>query len=33
VMKLNEIYQALENVTDRCEDVANALETIVIKNF
>lgn len=33
IMKLREIYEALENVTDRCEDVANNLETIIIKNF
>ena len=33
IMKLREIYEALENVTDRCEDAANVLETIVIKNF
>lgn len=33
VIKLKEIYETLESVTDRCEDVANALETIVIKNI
>lgn len=33
IMKLREIYDAFENVSDRCEDVANALETIVIKNL
>jgi predicted phosphate transport protein (TIGR00153 family) len=32
IMKLREIYDTLENVTDRCEDVANILETIIIKN-
>lgn len=33
VIKLKEIYETLESVTDRCEDVANALETIIIKNI
>lgn len=33
VIKLKEIYDTLESVTDRCEDAANALETIVIKNL
>ena len=33
IIKLREIYEALENVTDRCEDVANSLETIVVKNL
>ncbi len=32
LIKLKEIYEHLEDVADRCEDVANALETIVIKN-
>ena len=32
IIKLKEIYETLESVADRCEDVANALETIVIKN-
>lgn len=32
IIKLKEIYETLERVADRCEDVANALETIVIKN-
>ena len=32
LIKLKEIYENLEDVADRCEDVANALETIVIKN-
>jgi len=32
VIKWNQIFQALENVTDACEDVANAIEGIVMEN-
>jgi predicted phosphate transport protein (TIGR00153 family) len=32
VLKWHEIYQALENVTDACEDVANVIEGIVLEN-
>ncbi len=32
LIKLKEIYQLLEAVTDRCEDVANLLEGIVLEN-
>lgn len=32
VIKLKEIYETLEDTADRCEDVANVLETIVLKN-
>jgi hypothetical protein len=32
VIKWNEIYDTLENAIDRCEDVANVIEGIVIKN-
>jgi len=32
VIKWKEIYETLENATDRCEDVANVLEGIVLKN-
>ena len=32
VLKWHQIYQALENVTDACEDVANVLEGIVLEN-
>src|SRR5206468_1264928 len=32
VMKWNEILDLLESATDRCEDVANLLENIVVKN-
>lgn len=32
VIKLKEIYECLEDAIDRCEDLANVLETILIKN-
>jgi predicted phosphate transport protein (TIGR00153 family) len=32
VIKWNEIYDTLENAIDRCEDVANVIEGIVLKN-
>lgn len=32
VIKLKEIYEILENVTDRCEDVADVLESVILKN-
>lgn len=32
IIKWREIYDSLERATDRCEDVANVLEGIVIKN-
>ena len=32
VIKWNEIYETLENAIDRCEDVSNVLEGIVLKN-
>jgi uncharacterized protein Yka (UPF0111/DUF47 family) len=32
VMKLRVIYDLLETVTDRCEDVANIVEGIVLEN-
>ena len=31
VIKLKEIYELLESVTDRCEDVANVIESIVLE--
>ncbi len=31
VIKKREIYQAMEIVTDKCEDVANVIESIIIK--
>jgi predicted phosphate transport protein (TIGR00153 family) len=32
VLKLKELYELLELVTDRCEDVANVIEGIVLEN-
>jgi uncharacterized protein Yka (UPF0111/DUF47 family) len=32
VIKLKAIYELLETVTDRCEDVANIIEGIVVEN-
>jgi uncharacterized protein Yka (UPF0111/DUF47 family) len=32
LIKQKEILETLEAATDRCEDVANVLETIVLKN-
>ena len=32
VMKLRVIYELLESITDRCEDVANVIEGIVLEN-
>ena len=32
VMKLRVIYELLETITDRCEDVANVVEGIVLEN-
>jgi predicted phosphate transport protein (TIGR00153 family) len=32
VMKWNQIFQALENVTDACEDVANVIEGVVLEH-
>lgn len=32
VIKLKAIYELLESVTDRCEDVANTIEGIVLEN-
>ena len=32
VIKLKNIYELLETVTDRCEDVANIIEGIVVEN-
>lgn len=31
VIKLKDLYAFLEDATDRCEDVANIVETIMIK--
>ncbi|HET8827976.1 MAG TPA: DUF47 domain-containing protein, partial [Pelobium sp.] len=32
IMKYKEVLSGLETATDRCEDVANVLETILVKN-
>lgn len=32
VIKLKEIYEILESVTDRCEDVGDVLDSITVKN-
>ena len=32
VIKLRSIYELLEAITDRCEDVANLIEGIVLEN-
>ena len=32
VMKLRSVYEMLETVTDRCEDVANVIQGIVLEN-
>ena len=32
IIKWKEIYETLETATDRCEDVADILERIVLKN-
>lgn len=31
VIKFREIYQTLENATDKCEDVGNVIESIIVK--
>ena len=32
VIKWKEIYETLETATDRCEDVANIVESVALKN-
>ena len=32
LIKVKEMYELLETVTDRCEDVANIIEGIVLEN-
>jgi predicted phosphate transport protein (TIGR00153 family) len=32
VMKWKEVYEALENATDRCEDVANIIEGVILEH-
>ena len=32
IIKWKDVYQHLEDASDRCEDIANILESIVLKN-
>ena len=32
VIKLKAIYELLETITDKCEDVANLIEGIILEN-
>jgi uncharacterized protein Yka (UPF0111/DUF47 family) len=32
LIKMKGIYELLESVTDRCEDVANIIEGIILEN-
>ena len=32
IIKLKELYEILENATDRCESVGNIIESIVLKH-
>ncbi|MGB9606639.1 MAG: DUF47 domain-containing protein, partial [Bryobacteraceae bacterium] len=32
LIKLKEVYEFLEDTTDRCEDVADVLQNVVVKN-
>jgi uncharacterized protein Yka (UPF0111/DUF47 family) len=32
LIKIKEIYEFLEDTTDRCEDVADVLQNVVVKN-
>src|SRR5437870_8512422 len=32
IIKLKDIYQLLESVTDKCDDVANVIESIILEN-
>ena len=32
IMKVKEILANMETATDKCEDVANVIETIIVKN-
>jgi uncharacterized protein Yka (UPF0111/DUF47 family) len=31
IIKKHQIYQVMEDVTDKCEDAANVIESIIIK--
>ena len=32
VIKLKAVYELLESITDKCEDVANVIEGVVLEN-
>jgi uncharacterized protein len=32
VIKLKAIYELLENATDRCQDVADVIESVILQN-
>ncbi len=32
VIKLKEVYEILEGITDRCQDVADVLDSVIVKN-
>ena len=32
VIKLKAVYEALESATDKCQDVANVIESVVLEN-
>ena len=32
VIKLKAVYESLESICDRCEDVANVIEGVVLEN-
>jgi uncharacterized protein Yka (UPF0111/DUF47 family) len=32
IIKIKEIYEYLENIIDKCEDIANVIESIVVKH-
>jgi len=32
IIKIKEVLSALETATDKCEDVANVLESVIVKN-
>jgi uncharacterized protein len=33
LIKLKDLYEALETATDRCEDVADVIQSIAVKNL
>jgi uncharacterized protein Yka (UPF0111/DUF47 family) len=33
LIKLKELYELLESATDRCEDVADVIQNIAVKNL